>query len=225
MSYLSTSNHQRIYTIYKATNLVNGKVYIGFDSNWPSRIYRHKHDALLKESDWIFHRAIRLHGWNNFKWEIICQSLDGEYLLKEIESYFIINYNSFYLNGHGYNMTKGDDGQLGRVCSQITRQKMSKAKIGQTLSKQTILKILQSKREYVVSEKTKEKLSKTLRRKNHCAKNYLIIDPKDNEYNVLNLRKFCRDNLENNLCFYQKLNDVANGRLKHYKKWKCTLLN
>ena len=34
-----------IYTIYRATNTINGKVYIGFDSAWPKRKRGHKSSA------------------------------------------------------------------------------------------------------------------------------------------------------------------------------------
>ena len=32
-----SSKNQEIFSIYKATNLINDKCYIGFDSNWPNR--------------------------------------------------------------------------------------------------------------------------------------------------------------------------------------------
>lgn len=94
-----------IYTIYRATNLVNGKTYIGFDSNWPKRIRIHKSAA--KKQDFKFYRAIRKHGWDNFVWDPIYQSTDYEHTLNKMENYFIVLYDSV---GHGYNSTLGGDG-------------------------------------------------------------------------------------------------------------------
>ena len=62
-----------IYTIYKATNTINGKVYIGFDSKWPRRAQDHKSSSFNekhKDHHSYFHRAIRKYGWNNFIWEV-----------------------------------------------------------------------------------------------------------------------------------------------------------
>lgn len=99
-----------IYSIYKATNTINGKVYIGFDSNYPSRIKGHKISALKKYSDTHFHKAIRKYGWDNFTWEIIYQSIDGNHTLNVMEGYFITEHDSYYT---GYNMTLGGEGSLG----------------------------------------------------------------------------------------------------------------
>lgn len=99
-----------IYTIYKSTNTINGKVYIGFDSNYPSRIKDHKKSALKKGSDTYFHRAIRKYGWDNFTWEIIYQSVDGNHTLNVMEGYFITEHDTYY---NGYNMTLGGEGSLG----------------------------------------------------------------------------------------------------------------
>ena len=46
-----------IYSIYKATNTINGKVYIGFDSNWPNRQNEHKY--LLNTRNQKFYYALR----------------------------------------------------------------------------------------------------------------------------------------------------------------------
>jgi hypothetical protein len=88
-----------IYTIYKATNLINGKIYIGFDSNWPKRQNDHKlSSSNPKRSDYklYFHSSIRKHGWDNFSWEPIYQSLDWNYTLNTMEPHFIKEYNSYH---------------------------------------------------------------------------------------------------------------------------------
>lgn len=119
-----------IYTIYRATNRINGKIYIGFDSNWPARQKDHKRD--YPTSDLIFHRAIKKHGWDNFIWEIIYQSKDGDYTLNTMESFFILENNSYVFaqNSNGYNMAKGGGGTLGMKHSTSTKQKISNSKIG-----------------------------------------------------------------------------------------------
>jgi group I intron endonuclease len=102
-----------IYSIYKVVNQINGKVYIGFDSKWPNRVKKHKWNYLKskQKKNFRFYCALRKYGWDNFKWEIIYQSKDGQHCLKVMESHFIQEYDS-YLNG--YNMTLGGDGTLGK---------------------------------------------------------------------------------------------------------------
>lgn len=119
-----------IYTIYRATNLINGKVYIGFDSSWPNRQKDHKRD--YHTSDLIFHRAIKKHGWDNFVWKILYQSKDGYHTLNTMESFFILENNSYVFvhNSNGYNMAKGGGGTLGMKHSNSTKQKISNSKTG-----------------------------------------------------------------------------------------------
>jgi group I intron endonuclease len=99
-----------IYSIYKATNKINGKSYIGFDRNWPSRRYGHKSRAKSTECNYKFYNAIRKYGWDNFEWQIIYQSKDYDHTYKVMECYFIEQYCSY---DDGYNMTKGGDGVNG----------------------------------------------------------------------------------------------------------------
>ena len=91
-----------IYTIYRATNCVNGKVYIGFDSSWPSRKLNHK--AASKTQSCKFYNAIRKYGWDSFVWEVIYQSLDYNHTLNTMEDYFIKEHDSIFC---GYNSKNG----------------------------------------------------------------------------------------------------------------------
>lgn len=115
----------KVFTIYKATNTVNGKVYIGFDSSWPKRISGHKISSQIEDTK--FYRAIRKYGFDCFSWEAIYQSLDKEHTLKTMEPYFIKEYNS---KEQGYNSTLGGDGNTGFSPSQEQRERMSKAQKG-----------------------------------------------------------------------------------------------
>src|ERR1700722_11731299 len=104
-----------IYSIYKATNIVNNKCYIGWTSNFKQRKITHLSESFnisSKGYPFYFHKAIRKYGFINFQWDILFQSKDGEYLKNEMEPYFISYYNSF---GKGYNLTPGGDGTIGKI--------------------------------------------------------------------------------------------------------------
>jgi len=120
-----------IYTIYKVTNIVNNKVYIGFDSRWPQRQKDHKKvsfNSNSKDYNLYFHRAIRKYGKENFIWEIIYQSKDGYHTLNIMEPYFIKEYDSFSKNG--YNLSNGGRGTLGFKHSDETKENWSKTRKG-----------------------------------------------------------------------------------------------
>lgn len=135
-----------IYSIYKATNTINGKVYIGFDSNWPRRKSVHK--SLSKNPTQKFHKALKKYGWNNFNWEILYQSKNGEYCLSVMEPYFIDENNSF---NDGYNMTLGGEGTfgkkswLGKKHTKESKRKISESNSGKIRTKEHSENISKSK--------------------------------------------------------------------------------
>lgn len=88
--------------IYKATNLINGKYYIGkTTTTLEKRIRAHKTASTKKK--WVFYHAILKYGFDNFKWEILseCGDLD---VLNELEKKYISE------NIDGYNIAKGGNG-------------------------------------------------------------------------------------------------------------------
>jgi group I intron endonuclease len=102
-------------TIYKSTNKVNGKSYIGFDSSWPNRKKRHKVNA-SSGKEGKFYEAIRKYGWKSFEWEILYQSEDKEHTLNIMEPQYIKEYDTFNC---GYNMTEGGEGCFGATSNKI----------------------------------------------------------------------------------------------------------
>jgi len=119
----------KIYTIYKATNNINNKVYIGFTQNFKKRIASHKigsRNYSNKERKSSFYEAILKYGWNNFSWEIIYQSKELFHTKNEMEPFFIIEYNSYcgFDKSNGYNLTLGGEGSTGRICEEKTKQKL-----------------------------------------------------------------------------------------------------
>lgn len=93
--------------IYKITNQVNGKVYIGQSRNIKQRWNKH-HTAPFNINDHCYelplYRAIRKYGLENFSFEVIEECLSKE--LDNKESYWIKYYDS--LNPEkGYNLSSG----------------------------------------------------------------------------------------------------------------------
>lgn len=98
--------------IYKITNTVNNKVYIGKTEkiNPIDRWSEHKND-MLKETAEVrpLYRAIKKYGIDNFVFEIIEKTNEPE--KREIE--LIKEYNSYigFYQSNGYNATLGGDGR------------------------------------------------------------------------------------------------------------------
>ena len=111
----------RMGVIYRITNKINGKPYVGQTRQKLSqRIYGHKSNKGKSAID----AAIAKYGWKNFTVEII--EVCPVESLNEKERYWIAKLNSKAPNG--YNLTDGGDGLVG--CTQETRDKMSLAKKG-----------------------------------------------------------------------------------------------
>lgn len=94
----------RTYYIYKATNKVNGKSYIGQTCDLKTRIWQHW--RCYEKEDCLFHRAIQKYGKENFEWEVLetCTEKEKATLL---EKRYIAMYNTFH---SGYNENKGGVG-------------------------------------------------------------------------------------------------------------------
>jgi group I intron endonuclease len=108
--------------IYKATNKVNGKSYVGKSiRGLNQRMTGHRHHALTRDSQFYFHRAIRKYGWESFEWAVIDEA-DTKEELAEKEKQWIDKYDSF---GNGYNMTTGGDGVSGFDMTDEYRDGMS----------------------------------------------------------------------------------------------------
>ena len=115
----------KTYKIYKCTNNVNGKIYIGYThKTLEKRIIEHK-CSVNTGSNYLLHKAMRKYGFENFSWELIFESFDKDYALNQLENDFILEYNSYFENGNGYNMTFGGQGGMsGKKHSEETKQKM-----------------------------------------------------------------------------------------------------
>lgn len=100
-----------IFYIYKYTNLINNKKYIGQTNNFERRVREHKSCSFNPKSvnyDDKIHQAIRKYGYDNFKIEIIETINDvSDYdLVNKREQYWIKQEKSL-LTQWGYNVLEG----------------------------------------------------------------------------------------------------------------------
>lgn len=96
--------------IYKITNKINNKSYIGqsihIEDRWTDEKYcafeptAHRYNTILSQ-------AFRKYGIDNFVFEILEQCSQEE--LNEKEKYYIQKYDSYY---NGYNATMGGEGNI-----------------------------------------------------------------------------------------------------------------
>jgi len=137
-----------IFTIYKITNKITNKVYIG-KTSWTAerRFKEHIRKAKYKTTTTYFHRSIRKYGKYNFLLESLCSCLTEDNA-NNLEIYFIKVFNSFK---DGYNMTPGGDG-----CLKLSSEAELKRRRG-------IKKSLTGR---IRSEKSKRKQSETRKKRN-----------------------------------------------------------
>lgn len=123
--------------IYKATNKINGKSYIGFASKFEVRKQKHLSDSKReKKTHYFFHKAIKKYGWDNFEWSVL-----KEDATLEDERHFIKEHDTF---GNGYNLTTGGDGNY--EVSEHTRKRISIGNKGKKYSLETKLKMSKAKK-------------------------------------------------------------------------------
>lgn len=215
-----------IHSIYRFVNQNNNKVYIGYTSNWDSRL--RDHQTRYSKLNTAFYHAIRKHGWNNFTYDIIYQSLDKEHTHSVMEEYFIREYNSHVDNGHGYNMSYGGDGNNGYCAA--TLYKLGSANRGKKRGPRT--EETKQKIGFANSQKTRtEEEKQHLRNVNlgkkqseetilKHSKSYTVTSPEGVTFNIVNLSRFCKEHNLNG-CIMGRM---ARGQInqQHHKGWSCS---
>ena len=136
--------------VYKTTNLINGKIYIGQSV---------KNDPKYLGSGDLIVAAIKKYGKNNFIKEILeeCENINE---LNEKERKYIASYNSTDKN-IGYNIAIGGTNgtMLNRKHSEITKKKMSECSMVFIFSDENKENISKANLGRVISDETKEKMS------------------------------------------------------------------
>lgn len=165
--------------VYKATNVINKKSYIGITNNLSRRQDEHLRLATNQKSDYHFHRAIRKYGYENFQWDILSE-IDTREKSGLNEKKMIKKYDTFK---NGYNSTTGGDrafqmsseskrkqsdsmkgntngaGNKGKTVSTEARKNMSIAHIGYRPSKESTQKRADSNRGKKRTQEMKDRMS------------------------------------------------------------------
>lgn len=94
--------------IYKITNILNNKCYIGQSIDIKIRWIQHIYEGKRNNPKGKLYSAIFKEGIENFSFEVIEECFLDEKILNEKERYWIEYYNAF---NEGYNSTKGGQGE------------------------------------------------------------------------------------------------------------------
>lgn len=128
--------------VYKITNSYNNKVYIGWTGRTlEDRWNDHQNDALKNRDNRKFYNAIRKYGTEIWSTEILIDNLSITEA-KEKEKEYIKLFDSY---NHGYNATRGGDGNNGIVMSKESNEKRSAALKGVKKSESTVEKFRKRK--------------------------------------------------------------------------------
>lgn len=126
-------------------NRNNGKVYIGQSRDLRKRLYTHK---WLLDNNRHFNKHLQ-RAWNKgdlFDFKVI-ETCDREEC-NEREIFWIGHYKATD-DAHGYNLCNGGDTTDGRKCTEETKQRISKARIGKKVPREIIEKRGKSFRDHM----------------------------------------------------------------------------
>ena len=120
-----------MWYLYKHTNKINNKVYIGKTENWQKRW---EHNGCHYKTCPRFWSAIQHYGWDNFYHDIIFET-DDESIINLKEKEYIEKYQSTNSN-YGYNLAIGGaGGDVWKGKTQEEKKKYSEQRREETLSR------------------------------------------------------------------------------------------
>lgn len=145
-----------ISVIYKITNTVNGKIYVGSAVDFYNRYMVYK--ATFNEENRLIARAMRKYGFEAFEFSIL-EKVDDRLKLAEREQFYMDFYHVCDRN-IGYNIAPIAYSNVGVKHTEEAKKNMSLAQSGRTQSKETVARRLQSFRDgggYLRVSKAKSK--------------------------------------------------------------------
>ena len=213
-----------MYKIYKITNIVNLKGYIGFTSKTlKQRLNKHRKDAQYGDRKTMLCQAIRKYGIESFEIKSLFESESLEETLNIMENKLIIEHETHCSTGKGYNMTMGGEGSLNIIVSEETKNKIRQKSLGRFHSEETKKKISIMRTGSgnpnfgkTFSNETKKKISeKVSGGKNGRAKNFLVIEPSGTSVLINDRKSYCE---EHDLNYWSVCSATSRGTM--YKGYK-----
>lgn len=220
--------------IYVATNILNGKSYVG---KTIKTLAKRKTEHISNPSTLGFHGAIKKYGSENFDWKILVEAPEEK--LSSLEIKFIKEMKTYvgFDDCNGYNRTLGGDGasshgnpwsrpeiiqklankRRGIPLLDSVKKKISKSLLGKPRSKESIQKGIVT----VATNKALGRYKKKTGSNSPLAKRWIITFPSGKEEEICGLREFCRQHKLN----AKLLREVAKGKWKHHKHHKLRELS
>lgn len=160
--------------VYKITNLLNGKCYVGLTTTpLERRMASHRHDAKTASYRSALYGAVRKYGWENFRIEVLESAIAIE-TLGEREAFWIKECNALVPNG--YNLTSG--GERPRHTTEA-KKRMSLSHLGKKrgpMSEETKRKIGDANRGRQFSDKQRRRMSESAK-----ASSWFVTNPPSKE--------------------------------------------
>jgi group I intron endonuclease len=220
--------------IYKITNLINGKIYIGQSIQSPNMRWRaHKYAANSTSMQYIS-KAIRKHGAANFTHTVLHDGVFSKDELDLLEQREIIMHNSLAMNGKGYNVQSGGKGA--QASNELIGDLISKGKLAAKTKRpdakaRALARTPDEIKEWASkggkSLKGKPKIGDKTRKgsaKHAHAKTYEIKNPEGQLFVVTNLSEFCRNNGLSVHCMLQ-VASTSSSVSSHRGGWICHRLS
>jgi len=229
--------------IYKISNLISNKFYIGSSIDINRRWKEHKNDLKKNKHDNEYlQNSWNKYGEETFLFEIIEIVNDKNNLIiyeqkylddlknnYKKDEYYNICLNAKNMLGFKHsnetkekmsNLHKNNKYSLGFKHSNETKEKMSNSKVGSIHKKETIIKLINLKQNFKQKEETKKKLSEI--NKNKISKVKKEIYQLDMNDNILKLWNSVTDAANFFKITPSSISSVCNGRRKTCKnfKWK-----
>ena len=150
--------------IYKITNTVNQKSYIGISIHEPEKHRIKHHLSGGRKSNRLIARDVKKYGKDAFTYKILEANVFDE-LLPNLEVAYIANYNT--VSPNGYNLSYGGEG--GGSPSEETRQKISQTMKSKPLSAERLRKIRETHKGKIVTAETRKKMSEAAKNRTRTA--------------------------------------------------------
>ena len=149
--------------IYKIA-FPNGKNYIGLTTTSLKRRKKEHKSSAKRGNNNVLYKALRKHKMEDTFELIEIDSADTQEELCKKEIYYIQQYDSYFKNGKGYNMTYGGEGTFGYEFTTEDRQKMSEVMKKHYENPEARKKMSEAKKKHCENPEARKKMSEVMKK-------------------------------------------------------------